>query len=151
MFQHMALSSLRLKFFTKLSLSTNFLMSMNIYGEKLIPCCTSPLTGYYRDGYCNTDANDAGVHSVCVVVTNEFLVYSKSIGNDLITPMPEWNFPGLVPGDRWCLCASRWVEAWKAGVAPQVVLEATHEKTLDLIPLDELVKFAFKDIYTENK
>ncbi len=147
----MALSSLRLKFFTKLSLSTNFLMSMNIYGEKLIPCCTSPLTGYYRDGYCNTDANDAGVHSVCVVVTNEFLVYSKSIGNDLITPMPEWNFPGLVPGDRWCLCASRWVEAWKAGVAPQVVLEATHEKTLDLIPLDELVKFAFKDIYTENK
>jgi uncharacterized protein (DUF2237 family) len=151
MFQHMALSSLRLKFFTKLSLSTNFLMSTNIYGEKLIPCCTSPLTGYYRDGYCNTDANDAGVHSVCVVVTDEFLVYSKSIGNDLITPMPEWNFPGLVPGDRWCLCASRWVEAWKAGVAPQVVLEATHEKTLDLIPLDELVKFAFKDIYTENK
>ncbi len=147
----MALSSLRLKFFTKLSLSTNFLMSTNIYGEKLIPCCTSPLTGYYRDGYCNTDANDAGVHSVCVVVTDEFLVYSKSIGNDLITPMPEWNFPGLVPGDRWCLCASRWVEAWKAGVAPQVVLEATHEKTLDLIPLDELVKFAFKDIYTENK
>jgi uncharacterized protein (DUF2237 family) len=151
MFQHMALSSLRLNFFTKLSLSTNFLMSTNIYGEKLIPCCTSPLTGYYRDGYCNTDANDAGVHSVCVVVTDEFLVYSKSIGNDLITPMPEWNFPGLVPGDRWCLCASRWVEAWKAGVAPQVVLEATHEKTLDLIPLDELVKFAFKDIYTENK
>jgi uncharacterized protein (DUF2237 family) len=102
------------------------------------------MTGFYRDGCCDTDNDDPGVHSVCVIVTKEFLEYSKSIGNDLITPMPEWNFPGLVPGDRWCLCASRWVEAWNAGVAPLVVLEATHEKTLEFIPLDELVKFAFK-------
>lgn len=126
-------------------------MQTNIYGEKLLPCSNKPRTGYYRDGYCHTDLNDAGVHSVCVVVTAEFLEYSKSIGNDLITPMPEWDFPGLVPGDRWCLCASRWVESWKAGVAPQVVLEATHEKTLDLIPLGELVKFAYKDTFAENR
>lgn len=126
-------------------------MYTNIYGEKLIPCSTNPLTGYYRDGLCSTDVNDAGVHSVCVIVTEEFLKYSKSIGNDLITPMPEWNFAGLHPGDRWCLCASRWVEAWKAGVAPLVVLEATHEKTLDLVPLNELVKFAYKNGLSEKE
>ena len=120
-------------------------MNTNIYGEKLIPCCTNPMTGFYRTGNCETDKDDTGVHSVCVVVTKEFLDYSYAIGNDLITPMPEWNFQGLVPGDRWCLCASRWVEAWQAGVAPLVVLEATHERTLDLIPLTELVKFAFRD------
>ncbi len=120
-------------------------MHKNIYGENLIPCSTKPMTGFYRNGCCDTDFEDTGVHSVCVVVTKEFLEYSRAIGNDLITPMPEWSFPGLVPGDRWCLCASRWVEAWKAGIAPLVVLEATHEKTLDLIPLDELVKFAFKN------
>jgi uncharacterized protein (DUF2237 family) len=126
-------------------------MHKNIYGEKLIPCSTKPLTGYYRNGCCDTDADDAGVHSVCVVVTKDFLVYSQSIGNDLVTPMPEWNFPGLVSGDRWCLCASRWVEAWKAGMAPLVVLEATHEKTLDYVPLDELVKYAFKGKPHENE
>jgi uncharacterized protein (DUF2237 family) len=125
-------------------------MHKNIYGEKLIPCSTKPLTGYYRNGCCDTDSDDAGVHSVCVVVTTDFLVYSHSIGNDLVTPMPEWNFPGLVSGDRWCLCASRWVEAWKAGMAPLVVLEATHEKTLDYVPLDELVKYAFKGKPHEN-
>lgn len=121
-------------------------MHTNIYGEKLIPCSTKPMTGYYRNGCCDTDTDDAGIHSVCVIVSKEFLEYSQSIGNDLITPMPEWSFPGLVPGDRWCLCASRWIEAWHAKKAPQVVLEATHEKTLDYIPLDELVKFAFKTI-----
>jgi hypothetical protein len=121
-------------------------MHTNIYGERLLPCCTNPMTGYFRNGSCETNEYDTGVHSVCVVVTKEFLAYSKSIGNDLITPMPEWNFPGLVPGDRWCLCASRWVEAWQAGVAPLVVLEATHEKTLDLISLNELVKFAYKKV-----
>ena len=119
-------------------------MHTNIYGEKLLPCCTKPMTGYFRNGSCETNEEDTGVHSVCIVITNEFLAYSKSIGNDLITPMPEWNFPGLVAGDRWCLCASRWVEAWQAGVAPLVVLEATHEKTLDLISLEELVKYAYK-------
>jgi len=121
-------------------------MHKNIYGEKLIPCSTKPMTGYYRNGNCNTDDDDLGIHSVCVIVTKEFLLYSQSIGNDLITPMPEWSFPGLVPGDRWCLCASRWVEAWNAGMAPQVVLEATHEKTLDYVSLSELVKFAYKNI-----
>ena len=126
-------------------------MYTNIYGEKLIPCSTNPLTGYYRDGLCSTDVNDAGVHSVCVIVTEEFLKYSKSIGNDLITPMPEWNFAGLHPGDRWCLCASRWVEAWKAGVGPLGVLEATHEKTLDFVPLNELVKFAYKNGLSEKE
>ena len=126
-------------------------MHTNVYGEELIPCSNNPLTGYYRDSFCRTDRFDAGVHSVCVVVTEEFLTYSKSIGNDLTTPMPEWSFPGLVPGDRWCLCASRWVEAWKDGVAPQVVLEATHEKTLDLIPLNELVKYAYKSRVTESE
>ncbi len=119
-------------------------MQTNVYGEKLIPCSKKPITGFYRDGFCHTDKNDEGVHSVCVIVTKDFLDYSKNLGNDLVTPMPEWNFTGLVPGDRWCLCASRWIEAWNAGVAPQVVLEATHEKTLDLIPLDELIKFAYK-------
>jgi hypothetical protein len=104
------------------------------------------MTGFFRSGSCETNEYDAGVHTVCVVVTKEFLTYSKSIGNDLVTPMPEWSFPGLVPGDRWCLCASRWVEAWQAGVAPLVVLEATHEKTLDLISLNELVKFAYKKV-----
>jgi uncharacterized protein (DUF2237 family) len=145
------MNSLFLNVFANLLRSTDLLMSTNIYGEKLVPCSNKPLTGYYRDGFCTTDAMDAGVHSVCVVVTKEFLAYSKSIGNDLITPMPEWNFPGLVPGDRWCLCATRWVEAWKAGVAPQVVLEATHEKTLDLVPLNELVKFAFKNSNGEDE
>lgn len=128
-------------------------MHKNIYGENLIPCSTKPMTGYYRNGCCETDNEDTGVHSICVVVTKEFLFYSQSIGNDLVTPMPEWNFPGLVPGDRWCLCASRWVEAWRAGVAPLVVLEATHEKTLELIPLSVLVKFAYKnpDMDEENE
>jgi uncharacterized protein (DUF2237 family) len=125
-------------------------MQKNIYGENLIPCSTSPVTGYYRNGCCDTDNDDPGVHSVCVIVTEEFLEYSTSIGNDLITPMPEWNFPGLKPGDRWCLCASRWVEAWKMGIAPFVVLEATNEKTLELIPMAELVKFAYKSIAEEN-
>jgi uncharacterized protein (DUF2237 family) len=119
-------------------------MHTNIYGEKLTPCSSNPVTGFYRNGCCETDEEDVGVHSVCVIVTSEFLLYSQGIGNDLITPMPEWNFKGLVPGDKWCLCASRWVEAWQAGVAPSVVLEATHERTLDLIPLDLLVTYAYK-------
>lgn len=128
-------------------------MHKNIYGENLIPCSTKPMTGFYRNGCCETDEDDTGVHSICVVVTKDFLFYSQSIGNDLVTPMPEWNFPGLVPGDHWCLCASRWVEAWRAGVAPLVVMEATHEKTLELIPLSVLVKFAYKipDMDDENE
>lgn len=119
-------------------------MASNVFGEPLISCSMKPLTGFYRDGCCNSGEDDAGVHAVCVVVTAEFLEFSYSRGNDLSTPHPEYNFPGLKPGDRWCLCASRWVEAWKAGKAPQVVLEATHERTLDFIQLEELVKWAAK-------
>jgi hypothetical protein len=126
-------------------------MHTNIYGEELIPCSTKPLTGFYRNGCCDTDNDDPGVHTVCVIVTEAFLAYSKSVGNDLTTPRPQWDFPGLVPGDRWCLCAARWVEALEAGVAPFVVLEATHEKTLDYVPMKELVKYAYIDLSLANE
>lgn len=118
-------------------------MAKNVFGEELILCSSEPMTGYYRNGCCETDLEDKGTHTVCAVMTKEFLEFSLSRGNDLITPRPEYDFPGLVTGDRWCLCASRWVEAYRAGVAPKIVLEASHEKTLEFIPLDELVKFAY--------
>jgi uncharacterized protein (DUF2237 family) len=116
----------------------------NVFGEKLNTCSTNPMTGFYRDGCCSTGTSDSGTHTVCSVVTKEFLEFSKSRGNDLVTPRPEYQFPGLRPGDRWCLCALRWVEAWEAGMAPQVVLEATHERTLDYISLEELAKWGYK-------
>jgi uncharacterized protein (DUF2237 family) len=119
-------------------------MAKNVFGEELISCSTAPMTGYYRNGCCETGEDDLGTHTVCAVMTREFLEFSLSRGNDLITPRPEYVFPGLKAGDKWCLCASRWVEAYRAGLAPQVVLEATHEKTLQFIPLEELVKFAIK-------
>lgn len=109
-------------------------------------CSTNPLTGFFRDGCCKTNEQDLGVHTVCARVTEEFLEFSKERGNDLTTPRPEFEFPGLHPGDKWCLCASRWYEAYQAGVAPPVDLEATHEKTLEIVPLDELVKFAEKSV-----
>jgi uncharacterized protein len=112
-------------------------MSRNVLGGELEPCSFDPLTGFYRDGCCNTGADDFGVHTVCVRVTEEFLAFSKQAGNDLSTPQPH--FPGLRPGDQWCLCASRWKEALDAGVPPQVVLEATHISTLEWVGLDELV------------
>ncbi|GIV34039.1 MAG: hypothetical protein KatS3mg031_1574 [Chitinophagales bacterium] len=124
-------------------------MALNVFGEPLIPCSKRPLTGFYRDGCCNTGEDDIGVHTVCVVVTAEFLEFSKSRGNDLSTPRPEYMFPGLQPGDRWCICAARWVEAWKASKAPKVILEATHERTLDYVSLEELVKFAAREIKSE--
>jgi hypothetical protein len=102
-----------------------------------------PITGFYRDGCCNSDEEDAGVHSVCVVLTDAFLSYTKSVGNDLSTPHSEYMFPGLKAGEKWCLCASRWMQAYAAGKAPMVVLEATHERTLDFIDLKELVKYAW--------
>ncbi len=97
-----------------------------------------PMTGFYRDGYCRTGAGDAGVHTVCVVMTEEFLRFSQEAGNDLSTPHPEWDFPGLKPGDQWCLCVSRWVEAFEADAAPRVVLEATHASALEWVTLDDL-------------
>ncbi len=121
-------------------------MPNNVFGEPLITCSDSPLTGFFRDGCCNTSDEDRGIHTVCAVMTDEFLEFSRAMGNDLITPQPIFRFPGLKAGDRWCLCAQRWVEAWRANKAPFVVLEATHEKTLDFIPLEELVKFAWKAI-----
>jgi uncharacterized protein len=110
----------------------------NVLGGPLLPCSMAPLTGWYRDGCCNTDAADTGLHTVCAVMTEEFLAFSKSAGNDLSTPRPEYGFPGLNPGDRWCLCAGRWEEARVAGFAPEVVLEATHAKTLEVTMLGHL-------------
>jgi uncharacterized protein (DUF2237 family) len=117
-------------------------MEKNVLGGDLQCCCTSPMTGYFRDGFCRTDAMDTGTHTVCAIVTQEFLEYSASRGNDLVTPMPYWNFPGLKPGDKWCLCISRWLEAERAGKAPLIVLEATHEKSLKYTSLVKLQEYA---------
>ncbi|MDP3277539.1 MAG: DUF2237 domain-containing protein [Deltaproteobacteria bacterium] len=114
----------------------------NVLGTELITCSREPLTGWFRDGCCNTDARDTGVHTVCVRVTSDFLAFSKSVGNDLGAAVPEFKFPGLRVGDRWCLCASRWLEAYEAGKAPLVVMAATHERTLDVVPLEYLMKHA---------
>jgi uncharacterized protein len=110
----------------------------NVLGSALECCCTDPMTGFYRDGHCRTDMQDHGSHTVCAKVTAEFLAFSKRNGNDLSTPHPEYNFPGLKPGDKWCVCVSRWEEAFIAGVAPPVVLAATHERALDVVGIDEL-------------
>ncbi|MBT8178671.1 MAG: DUF2237 domain-containing protein [Eudoraea sp.] len=118
-------------------------MNRNVLGNKLQPCCLDPLTGYFRDGYCRTMAMDTGTHVVCAVVTEEFLQFSRQKGNDLITPIPQWQFPGLKPGDRWCLCISRWLEAERAGVAPAVVLEATNSKALEFTSIELLRKYEY--------
>ena len=110
----------------------------NVLGSDLKIAGTNPLTGYYRDGFCSTGESDRGVHVIAATITDEFLQFSKSKGNDLITPIPEYNFPGLKAGDCWCLCASRWKEAYDAGIAPPVILEATHEKALTFATRDEL-------------
>ncbi|MBE8966923.1 MAG: DUF2237 domain-containing protein [Nostoc sp.] len=114
----------------------------NVIDGNLEVCCTSPVTGFYRDGFCRTGGQDFGSHVVCAQVTSEFLEFTKSQGNDLSTPVPDFNFPGLKPGDRWCLCASRWQEALEAGVAPPVILSATHARALEVVSLDELKKHA---------
>ena len=111
---------------------------VNVVGGKLLPCSVEPLTGFYRNGCFSTGAEDLGSHTVCVVLTEEFLEFSKSVGNDLSTPRPEYGFAGLLPGDRWCLCASRWLEAHAAGHAPDVVLGATHARALELVPIELL-------------
>jgi uncharacterized protein (DUF2237 family) len=114
----------------------------NVLGTALEPCCMAPMTGYYRNGFCQTGKTDRGAHVICVRVSDDFLKFSKSRGNDLSTPHPEWQFPGLSAGDKWCLCALRWVEALEAGKAPPVILEATHEKMLEFMPLEVLKKHA---------
>ena len=116
----------------------------NVLGGVLQSCCHSPKTGYFRDGFCRTDDTDLGSHVICAEVTAGFLEFSKSRGNDLSTPRPEYNFPGLLPGDRWCLCALRWKEAWEEGVAPAVILEACDEAALKYVPLKILKEFAIK-------
>jgi len=114
----------------------------NVLGGELQPCSTRPMTGFFRNGCCETGPEDLGLHTVCAVMTAEFLRFSQSVGNDLTTPHPDFGFPGLKPGDRWCLCAPRWKEALDAGVAPPVVLESTHEETLAITPLGVLKDYA---------
>ncbi|MBA4185295.1 MAG: DUF2237 domain-containing protein [Acidobacteria bacterium] len=113
----------------------------NVLGGELKCCCMKPLTGFYRDGFCKTGADDRGSHTICVRVTDEFLAFSKSRGNDLSTPRPEFQFPGLKDGDKWCLVAMRWQEALEAGAAPEVILEATHEAALQYVLLEDLQKY----------
>jgi uncharacterized protein (DUF2237 family) len=115
---------------------------LNVFGEPVATCSLAPRTGFFRDGCCHTGPEDVGLHTVCVEVTAAFLRFSKARGNDLSTPQPELDFPGLEPGDRWCLCAARWQEALQAGCAPRVVLAATHEATLDIVDLADLKKHA---------
>lgn len=115
---------------------------LNVLGEPLLPCSEKPLTGFFRDGCCNTAPEDFGLHVVCVRVTAEFLAFSSARGNDLSTPHPEFGFPGLNPGDQWCLCAARWQEALQAGAAPKVILQSTHAGALRVVKLADLKRFA---------
>jgi len=116
------------------------MQQINVLGSELQPCSRDPLTGYYRTGCCENHGDDPGLHVVCVIVTDEFLAFSKAVGNDLSTPMPQHGFPGLVDGDQWCLCASRWQEALDAGVAPKVLLESTHVSALEWSSLADLTE-----------
>jgi uncharacterized protein (DUF2237 family) len=114
----------------------------NVVGGELLPCSADPLTGFYRDGCCATGSEDVGSHTVCAVMTAEFLEFSAGVGNDLSTPRPEWGFAGLAPGDRWCVCAARWREALDGGCAPAVVLGATHARALDVVAIEDLIAHA---------
>jgi len=109
---------------------------LNIRNMPIEHCSFDPLTGFYRNGCCDTGDNDRGIHTVCVILTEEFLVFSKSVGNDLSTPMPQYDFPGLLPGQKWCLCANRWLEAYNSGKAPPIIAESTNIKTLEIIDID---------------
>ena len=115
---------------------------LNVHGSNLEPCGSDPITGFFRDGCCNTCDEDIGSHTVCIEVTTKFLEYSKSAGNDLSTAHPEFDFPGLKEGDRWCLCAARWLEAYENGMAPKVFLKNTHQKALDTVPLELITQHA---------
>ena len=117
-------------------------LSINVYGKELETCCDNPKTGFFRNGMCDTCKEDVGVHTVCILATEEFLAFSKGAGNDLSTPRPEYNFPGVKPGNRWCLCAQRWKEAYEQGKAPPVFLESTHKATLKLVDFNILQQYA---------
>lgn len=119
---------------------------LNVLGTPLLPCSYDPLTGYLRDGCCRTDESDTGSHLICARMTAEFLEFSRMLGNDLITPRPEWRFRGLQPGDRWCLCASRWRQALLAGLAPPVILECTHQKAVEFVSLEDLQRHEYKKL-----
>ncbi len=116
-------------------------IAKNVLGTELQSCCKDPLTGYFRDGYCRTDDTDSGTHVLCAIMTQEFLNYSASRGNDLITPRPQWNFPGLKPGDKWCLCVSRWLEAIDADKAPKILLSSCHERALEYTSMQLLKNY----------
>jgi len=116
--------------------------SKNVFDEPLLSCSENPVTGFFRDGCCNTSDEDFGSHTVCVEVTQDFLDYSRFRGNDLSTPMPDFGFPGLQPGDRWCLCASRWLEAYEQGMAPKIFLTRTHKRALEIVELEKLKEHA---------
>lgn len=115
---------------------------LNVLGEPLSSCCFDPITGYFRNGFCHTATTDLGQHTVCAQMTSEFLNFSQKVGNDLITPLPELDFPGLQPGDFWCLCVTRWVEAYEAGQAPPIKLQACHKAVLSYVPLSILEEYA---------
>jgi len=117
---------------------------VNVVGGALLSCSTDPLTGFHRDGCCSTGPEDGGSHTVCAVMTDEFLAFSLQAGNDLSTPRVEWGFPGLSAGDRWCVCAARWLEAQRAGCAPPVVLGATHARALEIVPIETLIGYALQ-------
>jgi hypothetical protein len=120
------------------------MQAKNVLGGQLLACSYDPVTGYFRDGCCNTDSTDRGNHTICVRVTEEFLQFSRDLGNDLSSPMPEYRFAGLKAGDRWCVCATRWQEALEMGAAAPVVLEATHERALRVVPLETLMEYAWE-------
>lgn len=134
-------------FISLLTMSTTLMSqkapAKNVLGTPLQLCCNEPKTGFYRDGYCNTGPQDYGTHVVCAIMTEEFLTYTSSCGNDLSTPVPQYRFPGLKPGDGWCLCVSRWKEAMEHGVAPMVKLASTHINALEIVNLEDLKKYEF--------
>lgn len=117
----------------------------NVLGTALSACCYEPKTGFYRDGFCKTGKEDSGTHVVCAIMSKEFLAYTKTMGNDLSTPIPHWNFPGLKEGDKWCLCITRWLQAEKADKAPKIVLEGTHSKALEYTALEVLQAYAIEE------
>ncbi len=121
-------------------------MNKNVFGEPLITCSTKPLTGYFRNGCCDTDNTDTGMHTVCIIVNQDFLSFSKAVGNDLSTPMPQYGFNGLKDGEKWCLCALRWKEALINKMAPKVILEATNEETLKVVNIEDLIMHSHKQL-----
>ena len=127
------------------SIQSGPMKNKNIFGEPLVECSAKPKTGYFRDGCCNTDETDRGEHTVCIVATEEFLAFSILAGNDLSTPIPEYSFPGVKPGDRWCLCAQRWLEAYENNCAPQIIPEATNETLLSHVSMEIILKYAYRD------